>query len=220
VSVKDLCLATEGEGEKEKGNRSREMRTFLSLLHFLLFLFKNPLVLLLLQLQEIVISTSQHSDESVALDQYQFATSISKSHHFKNQNEFIQAKTIRNCPNGLQDGNYIFRKTSEEAWSFCGLSGTGFYEFQMGSQDLLAPQMEPEPTQFNNPFVVSISPDGLFALVAENGNHVIRQIILSTASVSTLAGVAGSAGATNGIGTNSQESSRTLYLSRWTLCFG
>jgi hypothetical protein len=59
------------------------------LLHFLLFLFKNPLVLLLLQLQEIVISTSQHSDESVALDQYQFATSISKSHHFKNQNEFI-----------------------------------------------------------------------------------------------------------------------------------
>jgi hypothetical protein len=59
-------------------------------------------------------------------------------------------------------------------------------------------------SQFINPRGVSISPDGLFALVADSGNNLIRHIILSTASVSTLAGVAGSAGATNGIGTNSQ----------------
>jgi hypothetical protein len=59
-------------------------------------------------------------------------------------------------------------------------------------------------SRFNLPVGVSLSPDGLFALVAEWNNHLIRQIILSTASVSTLAGVAGSAGATNGIGTNSR----------------
>jgi hypothetical protein len=41
-------------------------------------------------------------------------------------------------------------------------------------------------------------------LVGEFSNHLIRHIVLSTASVSTLAGVAGSIGATNGIGTNSQ----------------
>jgi hypothetical protein len=59
-------------------------------------------------------------------------------------------------------------------------------------------------SRFNGPREVSISLDGLFALVADWNNHLIRQIILSTVSVSTLAGVAGSAGATNGIGTNSQ----------------
>jgi DNA-binding beta-propeller fold protein YncE len=59
-------------------------------------------------------------------------------------------------------------------------------------------------SQFNQPVGVSISPNGLFALVTDQGTHLIRQIVLSTASVSTLAGVAGSAGATNGIGTNSK----------------
>jgi DNA-binding beta-propeller fold protein YncE len=49
---------------------------------------------------------------------------------------------------------------------------------------------------------VSISPDGSFALVADRDNHLIRQIVLSTASVSTLAGVALSAGSTNGVGSN------------------
>jgi hypothetical protein len=54
-----------------------------------------------------------------------------QSHHFPNQNQFIQAKTTLICPNGLQDGNYIFRSSSssEEDWSFCGVSGAGFHEF-------------------------------------------------------------------------------------------
>jgi hypothetical protein len=55
--------------------------------------------------------------------------------------------------------------------------------------------------QFNNPTRVSISSDGLYALVADRSNHLIRQIIISTASVTTLAGVAGSIGSTNGVGT-------------------
>jgi DNA-binding beta-propeller fold protein YncE len=54
--------------------------------------------------------------------------------------------------------------------------------------------------QFNNPQGVSISPDGVYALVADFNNHLIRQIIISTASVTTLAGVAGSSGSTNGVG--------------------
>jgi hypothetical protein len=43
-------------------------------------------------------------------------------------------------------------------------------------------------SRFNQPVGVSISPwpDGLFALVAEFGNHFICQIILSTAAPSSL----------------------------------
>jgi hypothetical protein len=59
-------------------------------------------------------------------------------------------------------------------------------------------------SKFKGPIGVSISPDGLFALVGDQNNHLIRHIVLSTASVTTLAGVAGSSGATNGVGTNSK----------------
>jgi DNA-binding beta-propeller fold protein YncE len=55
--------------------------------------------------------------------------------------------------------------------------------------------------RFNNPAGVSISPDGVYALVADRMNHLIRHIVISTASVTTLAGVAGSSGSTNGVGT-------------------
>jgi hypothetical protein len=54
---------------------------------------------------------------------------------------------------------------------------------------------------FKNPVGVSISPDGMYALVADSSNHLIRQIVISTASVTTLAGVAGTPGSTNGVGT-------------------
>jgi hypothetical protein len=56
--------------------------------------------------------------------------------------------------------------------------------------------------QFNYPQSVSISADGSFALVGDTSNNLIRHIILSSASVSTLAGVALSTGSTNGVGTN------------------
>ena len=55
--------------------------------------------------------------------------------------------------------------------------------------------------RFNQPAGISISPDGVYALATERSNHLIRHIIISTASVTTLTGVAGSAGSTNGIGT-------------------
>jgi hypothetical protein len=58
--------------------------------------------------------------------------------------------------------------------------------------------------QFYYPIAIDISSDGLFALVADGNNHLIRKIIISTAEVSTLAGSALSSGVTNGIGTNSR----------------
>jgi hypothetical protein len=57
-------------------------------------------------------------------------------------------------------------------------------------------------TRFNLPYGVSISPDGSYALVADQVNHLIRKIIISTASVSSLAGLASSSGSTNGVGSN------------------
>jgi DNA-binding beta-propeller fold protein YncE len=55
-------------------------------------------------------------------------------------------------------------------------------------------------SKFNNPTDVSISPNGLFALVADASNNRIRQVDISSASVTTLAGSSG--GNANGIGTN------------------
>jgi DNA-binding beta-propeller fold protein YncE len=63
--------------------------------------------------------------------------------------------------------------------------------------------------QFNHPYGLGISPDGLFLLVADNYNYLIRQVIISTGSVTTVAGVAGSSGATNAVGTNAKFSQPT-----------
>jgi DNA-binding beta-propeller fold protein YncE len=57
---------------------------------------------------------------------------------------------------------------------------------------------------FNSPQGVSVSQDGSYALVADYSNHLIRKIIISTASVSTLAGLALSSGSTNGVGSNAR----------------
>jgi DNA-binding beta-propeller fold protein YncE len=58
--------------------------------------------------------------------------------------------------------------------------------------------------RFYYPFGVSVSSDGSYALVAEYSNHLIRMIVLSTASVSTLAGLASSSGSTDGVGSNAR----------------
>jgi hypothetical protein len=50
---------------------------------------------------------------------------------------------------------------------------------------------------------VSISPDNTIALISDSNNNLIRQLVLSTASVTTVAGIAGVTGSTNGVGTNS-----------------
>jgi hypothetical protein len=57
--------------------------------------------------------------------------------------------------------------------------------------------------KFRFPVGIAFSPSGTDVLVVDYSNHVIRQIILSTASVTTLVG-SGSYGASNGLGTNVQ----------------
>lgn len=59
-------------------------------------------------------------------------------------------------------------------------------------------------SQFWFPRDIILPQEGVYALVTDFGNHLIRRIIVTTAFVTTLAGVAGSAGSTDGIGTNSR----------------
>jgi DNA-binding beta-propeller fold protein YncE len=65
---------------------------------------------------------------------------------------------------------------------------------------------------FDRPKSVSISPDGLFALIADVSNNVIRKMILSTSAVSTLAGSV--KGTADGVGTSATFSSlRNIKIS-------
>jgi DNA-binding beta-propeller fold protein YncE len=59
-------------------------------------------------------------------------------------------------------------------------------------------------SQFSSPWGVTISPNGVYALVPDVGNSLIRKIIITTASVSNFAGILGSSGSTNGAGTSSK----------------
>jgi DNA-binding beta-propeller fold protein YncE len=59
--------------------------------------------------------------------------------------------------------------------------------------------------RFSSPFGVCISPDGSFALTVDSSGNMIRHIVISTASVTTLAGT--TSGAFNGIGTNARFNS-------------
>ena len=56
---------------------------------------------------------------------------------------------------------------------------------------------------FDDPMDVAYSPDGTFALVADAGNNLIRQIDMVTGGVTTLAGTAGVEGSDDGVGTAS-----------------
>jgi sugar lactone lactonase YvrE len=54
--------------------------------------------------------------------------------------------------------------------------------------------------KFYNP--IGITTDGTNLYVADFGNHLIRQIVISSGAVTTLAGTAGSSGSANGTGTS------------------
>jgi sugar lactone lactonase YvrE len=60
--------------------------------------------------------------------------------------------------------------------------------------------------KFDWPNGVSMSPNGSFALIADSDNNSIRHLVISTATVTSIAGLAGFAGETNGIGTNAKFS--------------
>lgn len=72
-------------------------------------------------------------------------------------------------------------------------------------------------------YPAGIATDGTNLYVADSGNHVIREIALSTGTVSTLAGTMGVSGYANGTGTSAQFNSPTgiatdgtnLYVTDW-----
>jgi hypothetical protein len=55
--------------------------------------------------------------------------------------------------------------------------------------------------EFLYPYDIALSSDDSYALVVENGNSMIRKVMVSTAEVSLMAG-GGSTGSSNGIGSN------------------
>jgi hypothetical protein len=58
--------------------------------------------------------------------------------------------------------------------------------------------------RFHRPFSVTAHPDGALLFVADDQNHLIRQIVIATGVVTKLAGSAGSAGSTDGTGPHSE----------------
>ncbi len=77
--------------------------------------------------------------------------------------------------------------------TFAGLPGTA------GSDD--GPQLA---ARFNSPSQLALDGDASKLYVAEPGNHTIRLIELAGDRVTTIAGLAGSAGATNGVATEAR----------------
>lgn len=55
--------------------------------------------------------------------------------------------------------------------------------------------------QFNSLFGICVDPAGVNLYVADLGNHTIRQVVIASGAVTTLAGQAGVSGAVNGTGT-------------------
>lgn len=58
--------------------------------------------------------------------------------------------------------------------------------------------------QFNSPTGISLSPDGSSALVSDYNTDIIRQIIISTGLVTTIAGLTSIPGSIDGISTNAR----------------
>ena len=69
------------------------------------------------------------------------------------------------------------------------------------------PRLEPDTTDHDNGTLASfdqpwdITTDGTNLYVVDTSNHTIRQVVISTGAVTTLAGT-GSSGSANGVGTS------------------
>ena len=90
--------------------------------------------------------------------------------------------------------NHLIHKiviASGEVTTLAGVAG------EMGSHDSID-----GIAQFNMP--LGITTDGTNLYVCEGGNHTIRQVVIATGVVSTLAGSAGNEGSVDGIGTAAQ----------------
>ena len=69
--------------------------------------------------------------------------------------------------------------------------------------------MVPSPSPLFSPCypLQPLSSPSPCTMQVENGNHLIRRLVLSSGVVSPLAGLAGSIGSTNGVGTNARFTS-------------
>jgi hypothetical protein len=56
-------------------------------------------------------------------------------HHDPSSSPVPTISSSSTCPNGLEDGNYLFRSYSEQSWSFCGVSGAGYREVSFQISD-------------------------------------------------------------------------------------
>jgi DNA-binding beta-propeller fold protein YncE len=115
--------------------------------------------------------------------------------------KFFSPQGLSISPDGVlalvaDRGNHLVRKiiiSTASVTTLAGVNGTSGSINGMGTN-----------SKFYSPTEITISPDGVYALVADRLNHLLRKIIITSASVTTLAGVAGSFGSTNGIGTVSK----------------
>jgi hypothetical protein len=83
------------------------------------------------------------------------------------------------------------------------LFGLWFWKVDASLGNVSLVDLSPHP-EFNNPTAIKMSSNGHFALLADQGNHIIRHLILSTSTLTTLVGLSGSAGSKNGIGSNAR----------------
>jgi len=86
--------------------------------------------------------------------------------------------------------NHLIRKIVISTGAVTTLAGTGSSGSANGTGT---------SASFNNPIVITT--DGTILYVADNDNHLIRKIVISTGEVTTLAGT-GSSGSANGTGTS------------------
>jgi DNA-binding beta-propeller fold protein YncE len=132
------------------------------------------------------------------------AGSIGATNGMGTNSKFKFPRGVAISPNGnyalvADTSNHLIRRivaTTASVTTLAGIAGAAASTNGVGTF-----------AQFYSPFAISISPDGIYALVADTNNHLIRKIIISSAGVTTLAGVAGSFDSTNGFGANSRFNS-------------
>jgi DNA-binding beta-propeller fold protein YncE len=94
--------------------------------------------------------------------------------------------------------NHVIRRLELNNGAVTTLVGT---KATYGSVDGLG-----STARFNKPCGIAISPDGFFALVTDINNHVIRKVVISTKSVTTVSGAKYLDGSIDGRGTSSRFS--------------
>jgi TonB-dependent receptor len=92
-------------------------------------------------------------------------------------------------------GNNMIRKIDIATGGMTIIAGTG----ETGSADGMG-----ATATFDMPMGIALSANGARLFVADTGNSTIRDIALATGGVSTLAGISGESGTTNGVGSEAR----------------